>query len=86
MRILFWLIGGIAFGYAFGLLLGRYAVRVGIILILIGVGPMAALFIYEDIAQPARDMSSEGMLSTLAFLLFAPFGFCVFIAGLLRQD
>ena len=85
MRILIWIIGGIAFGYAFGLLLGRYAVPVGIVFMLIGMGPMTALYFYTDIAQPARDMSAEGMLSTLAFLIFAPFGFCVFIAGLLQR-
>lgn len=86
MRILVWIGGGFAFGIVLGSLLGRFAVPAGILLILLGAGPMAALYIYSEVlTHPPRDMSAEGMLSTLALILITPLGITVFLTGLVRQ-
>lgn len=85
MRLLFWICGGVGVGIVLGGLLGRFAVPAGILLMLLGAGPMTALFIYSDIAQPTRDMSAEGMLSTLLLIIVAPFGITVFLTGLVRR-
>ena len=86
MRILVWIVGGIGIGIVAALLLGRFATLAGIILMLLGVGPMTALFIYSELAEPTRDLSAEGMLSTLILLLVTPFGITVFLTGLLRRE
>ncbi|MCH7908613.1 MAG: hypothetical protein IIB38_03240 [Candidatus Hydrogenedentes bacterium] len=86
MRILVWIVGGIGIGIVAALLLGRFATLAGIILMLLGVGPMTALFIYSELAEPTRDMSAEGMLSTLILLMATPFGITVFLTGLLRRE
>ena len=86
MRILVWIVGGIGIGIVAALLLGRFATLAGILLMLLGMGPMTALYIYSEIAQPTRDMSAEGMLSTLALILIAPFGTTVCMTGLLRRE
>ena len=86
MRILVWIVGGIGIGVVAALLLGRFAVLAGMILILLGAGPMAALFFYTEIAEPTRDMSTEGMFSTLILIMATPFGITVFLTGLLRRE
>jgi len=69
-------------------LLGRYAFRVGVVLFLLGVGPMAALYVYGKYFQRMGG-PSDGMfylLSMAALLLFTPFGLILIAIGALRGD
>ena len=72
MYLVLYVGGGILVGIVAGSLLGRFAVPAGIFLLLLGTGPMAALYLYSEFARPARDMSTEGMFSTLLLILATP--------------
>ena len=47
---------------------------------------MAALYIYTEMAESTRDMSTEGIFSTLILIMATPFGITVFMTGLLRRE
>ena len=86
MSALCWLLGGVAVAVVVGLALGRYALHAGLALIILGVGPMAALYVYETYFYTSGDTSSYGMLSTIMLLLLTPPGIVLFLLGLLRRD
>jgi hypothetical protein len=72
-------------GAVIGALAGRFGVMAGTLILLIGAGPMIALFIYESNMASPRDTSSEGMLATIAFILVVPAGITAMIIGWLRR-
>ena len=86
MYLVLYVGGGILIGIVAAALLGRFAVLAGMILMLLGVGPMAALYIYTEMAESTRDMSTEGMFSALILIMATPFGITVFMTGLLRRE
>ncbi len=80
------IVGGFVLGAVLGLAFGRRAVFVGIIFLALGLGPFAALYIYEEFIYTTGDTSSMGMLSTICLILFAPFGLVMVIFGMLRGE
>jgi len=74
----------LAIGIVAAFVLGRFAFRVGVVFLLLGVGPMAALLVYETCFYKTGDTSAYGMLSTIAFILFVPFGLILIAIGALR--
>ena len=80
------IVGGLLLGAVLGFALGRRAVKVGLVFLLVGVGPFVALYVYEKFFYTTGDTSSLGLLSTIALILFAPFGFVLMVFGLLRGE
>ncbi|MCP4642797.1 MAG: hypothetical protein GY851_20285 [bacterium] len=80
------IVGGFLLGALLGFALGRRAVYVGLVFLTLGVGPFAALHVYENYFYTSGDTSSMGMLSTIALILFAPFGLLLIVFGLLRGE
>ena len=85
MMLLVWMAGSVLAGIVIGALAGRFGVAVGVVILLLGAGPMAALYIYESSLSTPRDMSSEGMLSTVAFIFVAPAGLSAIVTGWLNR-
>ncbi len=85
MYILMYIFGGIIFGILLGMILGRWALRLGVLLLLLGIGPFFALYIYETSFYAAGDTSAEGMLSTIMLILFAPMGLVLTTVGLIHH-
>lgn len=80
-----WIVVEILLGISLAFIVGRFAPLVGLILALAGAAPMAVLMLQTQLATPARDMSSEGMLSTLILVLVTPVGLATAMTGLLRR-
>ena len=85
MAMVPWILGALLVGIVLGAVLGRFAVIAGILIMLLGAAPMAALYAYTEFTKPTRDMSSEGMLSTILFLLVVPVGIVIFLTGIARR-
>jgi len=80
-------VGGFVFGAIVGSLLGRrWGVRIGLLFLVLGIGPLGALFVYENMLGAQGDTSSLGLFSMICLLLFAPFGLVVLVFGALRGE
>jgi len=80
-------VGGFVFGAIVGSLLGRrWGIRIGLLFLVLGIGPLAALFVYENMLGGQGDTSSLGLFSMICLLLFAPFGLVVLVFGALRGE
>ena len=82
--ILNWIIGEILVGVVLGYALGRFAVATGILIVVMGVAPMAALFLYETFATSTGDTSSAGLLSTIIIFVVTPVGITTLITAYFR--
>lgn len=71
-------------GFVLGAALGRFA-RIGAgLCLLVGIGPMALLFVYESFF-PKTDSSSYGLLAMIALLLATPAAISMFAASWFRD-
>ena len=75
----------VLFGVLGGFLLGRFARMAGCLVALLGVLPMAALFVYETYFYTKGDTSFYGMFSTILLLILVPLGLTVLLVGWLRS-
>ncbi len=85
MWLVIFIVGSGLAGFVIGGVAGRFAFVAGGVLLLMGLGPMAALLIHSQIVGPGGDRSSEGMLATMAFVFFVPAGITAALAGVLRR-
>lgn len=67
-----------------GLVLGRISLPIGLFLLVIGLLPMATLYIYETTLSTPQDTSEFGMLATILFVLAVPTGIILTIIGALK--
>lgn len=81
-----YIVGGVVLGIVLGLALGKWAVRLGVLLLLLGVVPFFVLYIYETHFYTQGDTSSAGMLCTLLLILCAPLGLVLTVIGLARGE
>lgn len=81
-----YIVGGVVLGIVLGVALGKWAVRLGMLLLLLGVVPFFFLYIYETHFYKQGDTSSAGMLCTLLLILCVPLGLVLTVTGLLRGD
>jgi hypothetical protein len=84
--MLVWLAGSVVVAVIVGAMLGRRAVWVGLAVLLLGLGPMAALWVYETHFYTKGDTSDVGMLATLAALLLGPPGVILVLVGLVKVE
>jgi hypothetical protein len=80
------IIGSLLVAAVLGYAIGRRAVLAGWFFLVLGVGPFAALYVYETFIYTTGDTSAIGMLSTMALILFAPFGLVLVLFGFLGGD
>ncbi|HUW59700.1 MAG TPA: hypothetical protein VMZ06_01740 [Candidatus Bathyarchaeia archaeon] len=80
------IVGAVVIGAILGWALGRWGVRLGVVFLVIGLGPFVGLYVYETFFYTSGDTSGIGMFSTLCLILFAPFGVILVVFGLLRGD
>lgn len=81
-----YLFGGTVLGIVLGMALGRWAFRLGVLFLLLGMGPFLVLYMYETFFYTAGDTSAEGMLSTIMLIVFAPLGLTLTVVGWLRAS
>lgn len=81
-----YILGGMLLGTLLGMALGRWALRLGVLFLMIGVGPFFGLYVYETYFYTAGDTSAMGMLSTILLIFFAPFGLVLTLVGWLKGD
>jgi hypothetical protein len=72
-------------GVVAGVLLGRFAVPAGVLVLLAGTLPMGALYIYERWSHTTGDTSSLGLGATFLILTLAPAGLATLLTALLRN-
>ena len=84
--MLMWLAGSVVVAVIVGGILGRKAVWVGLAVLLVGLGPMVALWVYETHFYTKGDTSDVGMLATLAALLLGPPGIVLVLVGLVKGE
>lgn len=84
--LILWIAVEILLGIALAFIVGRHARVVGVLLALAGALPMVALLVYTLLVPPNRDMSSEGMLSTLILVLVTPTGLATLATGFFRES
>lgn len=68
-----------------GIALGRFAIPVGLLAVVLGMVPMALLFAFEAYLRKGGDTSSLGMLSTIILMTVTPFGVVLVVVGALRR-
>ncbi len=69
-----------------GWLLGRRAVWLGLALLALGLGPIAASYLYETYFYVSGDTSNFGTLSFILLILCAPPGVTLVVFGFLRGE
>jgi len=84
MYLVIYIVGSILVGMIIGGVAGRFAIPIGMIVLLIGAGPMIALFLYSEFVGFNRDSSAEGMLSTIIFIMVVPAGLTTIATGFFR--
>jgi hypothetical protein len=68
-----------------GIALGRFAIPVGLLAVVLGAVPMGLLFVFESYLREGGDTSSLGMLSTIILMTVTPFGVVLMVVGTLRR-
>lgn len=86
MYLTYYFLIEVALGVILGLLLGRWGRLLGMAFVILGLAPMAILYAWTELFNVTGDLSAYGMLSTIALILFVPFGITMFVAALLRGE
>ena len=83
LTMLFWIV---VIALVVGMLFGRYAKWIGILIALFGVGAFAFSFFYETYIKTTGDTSDVGMLCTILLVTCVPLGIVITIVGSFRSD
>jgi hypothetical protein len=82
--LVIYIVGSILAGLVIGGIAGRFAIPVGMLVLLIGAGPMIALYLYSRFIGFDGDSSAQGMLSTIIFIMVVPAGLTTIATGFFR--
>jgi len=82
--LVIYIVGSILAGLVIGGAAGRFAIPAGMLVLLIGAGPMIALYIYSTYIGFDGDSSAQGMFATIIFILVVPAGLTTIATGFFR--